>query len=88
MVRATGLEPARRRHENLNLACLPIPSRPRRLNNAMKPCAAASGGTSADCVVLPLPNTGCAFAGGPVRGLPLQIEPATLGFDLVKGSLV
>ena len=26
MVRKAGLEPARRKHENLNLACLPIPS--------------------------------------------------------------
>lgn len=29
VVRAWGLEPQRRRHENLNLACLPIPSCPR-----------------------------------------------------------
>ena len=28
MVRAWGLEPQRRKHENLNLACLPIPSCP------------------------------------------------------------
>ena len=33
MVRAVGLEPTRRKHENLNLACLPIPSRPHNSGN-------------------------------------------------------
>lgn len=31
MVRAKGLEPSRRRHQNLNLARLPIPPRPQRI---------------------------------------------------------
>jgi hypothetical protein len=30
MVRMTGLEPACRRHQNLNLACLPIPPHPQK----------------------------------------------------------
>ena len=37
VVRATGLEPARRGHQNLNLARLPIPPRPQRKMESENP---------------------------------------------------